>query len=45
MKCRQLRFGKGFRIAIDGKRAQLAGMVIPPGGREGDPRKPPPCSR
>jgi mannose-6-phosphate isomerase-like protein (cupin superfamily) len=37
VKHRQLRFGRGFRIAIDGKRAQVAEMVIPPGGREGDP--------
>ena len=37
MKRRQLRFGRGFRIAIDGKQAQVAEMVIPPGGREGDP--------
>jgi hypothetical protein len=34
MKRRQLRFGSGFRIAIDGKRAQVAEMVIPPGGRD-----------
>jgi mannose-6-phosphate isomerase-like protein (cupin superfamily) len=37
MKHRQLRFGRGFRIAIDGKRAQVAEMVITPGDREGDP--------
>jgi hypothetical protein len=46
MKHRQMRFGRGFRIAIDGKRAQVAEIVIPPGDREGDPenrhRAPPP---
>jgi hypothetical protein len=35
MKRRQMRFGRGFRIAIDGKRAQVAEIVIR--GREGDP--------
>jgi hypothetical protein len=30
MKHRQLRFGRGFRIAIDGRRAQVAEMAILP---------------
>jgi mannose-6-phosphate isomerase-like protein (cupin superfamily) len=37
MKHKQLRFGQGFRVAIDNKRAQVAEMVIPPGDQEGDP--------
>jgi len=37
MKHKQLRFGRGFRIAIDQQRAQVAEMVIPPGDQEGDP--------
>jgi mannose-6-phosphate isomerase-like protein (cupin superfamily) len=36
MKHKQLQFGKGFRVAIDSKRAQVAEMVIPPGEAEGD---------
>ncbi|HEY6618355.1 MAG TPA: cupin domain-containing protein [Steroidobacteraceae bacterium] len=36
MKHKQLRFAKGFRIAIDSARAQVAEMVIPPGDAEGD---------
>ncbi|SRR5581483_5283350 len=37
MKRKQLRFGRGFRVAIDHPRAQVAEMVIPPGDQEGDP--------
>jgi len=37
MKHKQLRFGKGFRVAVDGRRAQVAEMVIVPGDAEGDP--------
>jgi mannose-6-phosphate isomerase-like protein (cupin superfamily) len=36
MKSKQLRFNQGFRVAIDGQRAQVAEMVIHPGDREGD---------
>jgi len=35
VKRRQLRFGKGFRVAITSTRAQAAEMVIAPGGAEG----------
>lgn len=38
MRHKQLRFGKGFRIAIDNARAQAAEMVIPPGASEGGPK-------
>jgi len=38
MKRKQLRFGKGFRVAIDGSKAQVAEMVIAPGEAEGGPR-------
>ncbi len=38
MKHKQLRFGQGFRVAIDSKRAQVAEMVIAPGKAEGDSR-------
>jgi mannose-6-phosphate isomerase-like protein (cupin superfamily) len=37
MKRRQLRFGKGFRVAIGNERSQAAEMVIAPGDAEGDP--------
>jgi mannose-6-phosphate isomerase-like protein (cupin superfamily) len=37
MRQKQLRFGKGFRIAIGNARAQAAEMVIPPGDCEGGP--------
>jgi mannose-6-phosphate isomerase-like protein (cupin superfamily) len=37
MKQKHLRFGKGFRIAVDNARAQAAEMVIEPGGAEGGP--------
>jgi mannose-6-phosphate isomerase-like protein (cupin superfamily) len=37
MKRKQLRFGRGFRVAIDATRAQVAEMVIEPGGAEGGP--------
>jgi len=33
----QLRFGKGFHVVFGNGRAQVAEMVIEPGGREGDP--------
>lgn len=36
MQRRQLRFGRGFRVALNTRRAQAAEMVIPPGGAEGD---------
>lgn len=38
VKRKQLRFGKGFRVAVNNPRAQAAEMVIPPGDSEGDPR-------
>src|SRR5687767_14718816 len=38
MKRKQLRFGKGFRVAITNRRAQAAEMVIAPGGSEGGPK-------
>jgi len=38
MKRKQLRFGKGFRVAINDRRAQAAEMVIAPGQAEGDPQ-------
>lgn len=31
----QLQFGKRFRVALSNKRAQVATMVIAPGGKEG----------
>src|ERR1700740_1897949 len=37
MKHKQLRFRKGFRIAVDSRWAQVAEMVIPPGDAEGNP--------
>ena len=37
MKTRQLRFGRGFRVAFDVRRAQAAEMVLEPGGTEGGP--------
>jgi len=37
MKTRQLRFGKGFRVALDVRRAQAAEMVLAPGDSEGGP--------
>lgn len=37
MKRKQLRFGKGFRVAISNDHAQFAEMVIPPGDAEGGP--------
>ena len=36
MKRKQLRFVKGFRIAIGNRRSQAAEMVIPPADAEGD---------
>ena len=33
----QLRFGKGFKVALSNKRAQTATMVIAPGDCEGGP--------
>ena len=38
MKRKQLRFGKGFRVAISNRRAQAAEMVIAPADAEGDPQ-------
>ena len=38
MKRKQLRFGKGFRVAVGNARAQAAEMVIAPGDSEGGPR-------
>ncbi len=37
MKRKQLRLGKGFRVALRNRRAQAAEMVIAPGGAEGGP--------
>ena len=36
MRRKQLRFGKGFRVAIANRRAEAAEMVIAPGDAEGD---------
>jgi len=38
VKRQQLRFGKGFRVALTNARTQAAMMVIPPGDAEGGPR-------
>ncbi|MBV8742955.1 MAG: cupin domain-containing protein [Sinobacteraceae bacterium] len=38
MRRKQLRFGQGFRVALDNRRAQVAEMVLAPGEREGDER-------
>jgi mannose-6-phosphate isomerase-like protein (cupin superfamily) len=38
MKRKQLRFGKGFRVAFGNSRAQAAEMVIVPGDSEGGPK-------
>jgi len=35
MPCKQLRFGKGFSVALVNARAQAATMVIEPGDAEG----------
>ena len=37
MKKKQLRFGRGFRVALSNRRAQAAEMVLLPGKAEGDP--------
>jgi mannose-6-phosphate isomerase-like protein (cupin superfamily) len=37
MPQKHLRFGKGFRVALTNKRAQVATMVIEPGDCEGGP--------
>jgi mannose-6-phosphate isomerase-like protein (cupin superfamily) len=37
MRSRTLRFGKGFRVAFEVRKAQAAEMVIAPGGSEGGP--------
>ena len=37
MQHKALRFGKGFRVAFDLRRAQAAEMVIAPGDSEGGP--------
>jgi mannose-6-phosphate isomerase-like protein (cupin superfamily) len=37
VKHAQLRFGKGFHVVFGNRRAQVAEMVIEPGGSEGDP--------
>ncbi|HVJ73975.1 MAG TPA: cupin domain-containing protein [Casimicrobiaceae bacterium] len=36
MKRKQVRFGRGFRVAFGNARAQAAEMVIAPGDAEGD---------
>ena len=36
MRKKQLRFGRGFRVAFDVRRAQAAEMVLAPGDAEGD---------
>jgi mannose-6-phosphate isomerase-like protein (cupin superfamily) len=38
MKRKQLRMGKGFRVALGNRRSQAAEMVLPPGDAEGDPK-------
>lgn len=38
VKRKQLRFGKGFRVVIDNRKAQAAEMVIAPGDSEGGPK-------
>src|SRR5215470_17681718 len=38
MPVKQLHFGKGFSVALTGKRGQAATMVIAPGACEGGPR-------
>src|SRR5688572_21844610 len=35
MKRKQLRFGRGFRVAVGNRRAQAAEMVLEPGKAEG----------
>jgi hypothetical protein len=35
MKRKQLRFGRGFRVAVANRRAQAAEMVLAPGQAEG----------
>lgn len=37
MRSKTLKFGKGFRVAFDVRRAQAAEMVIAPGDSEGGP--------
>lgn len=37
MRSKMLRFGKGFRVAFDVRKAQAAEMVIAPGDSEGGP--------
>lgn len=37
MQRKTLRFGKGFRVAFDVRRAQAAEMVLAPGDSEGGP--------
>jgi mannose-6-phosphate isomerase-like protein (cupin superfamily) len=37
MRRKQLRFGRGFRVALENARAQAAEMVIAPGDAEGGP--------
>jgi len=37
MRSKALRFGKGFRVAFDVRRAQAAEMVLGPGATEGGP--------
>jgi len=39
MKRKQLKFGKGLRVAIDSRRAQAAEMVIGPADAEGGSAK------
>ena len=36
MKRKQLRFGRGFRVAMGNRRGQAAEMVLKPGEAEGD---------
>ena len=37
MKRKQLRFGRGFRVALGNRRSQAAEMVLKQGKAEGDP--------
>jgi mannose-6-phosphate isomerase-like protein (cupin superfamily) len=37
MRSKRLKFGEGFRVAFEVRKAQAAEMVIPPGDSEGGP--------
>jgi hypothetical protein len=40
MPRKQLRFGRGFSVALTNRRGQAATMVLAPGGSEGGDRTP-----